>query len=77
MILSPQLPHSGWGSSNSTSKMPHAKELMRVLLIMNDIKILVADDYVHKPFSPSVLVVRVQSLLKRSGTLKGEIRRAG
>ena len=29
-----------------------------------------ADDYVHKPFSPVVLVARIQSLLKRAGVLK-------
>jgi len=26
-----------------------------------------ADDYIHKPFSPSILVARVESLLKRTG----------
>lgn len=28
-----------------------------------------ADDYIHKPFSPSILVARVESLLKRTGFL--------
>lgn len=36
-----------------------------------------ADDYVHKPFSPSVLVARVQALLKRAHALKGVIRTFG
>jgi two-component system, OmpR family, response regulator ResD len=36
-----------------------------------------ADDYVHKPFSPSILVARVQSLLKRSGAIKAEKKTLG
>ena len=33
-----------------------------------------ADDYIKKPFSPSVLVARVQSLLRRAGSEKLEIK---
>jgi two-component system, OmpR family, response regulator ResD len=77
IILDVMMPHmDGW------EVLKEIKSISSVPIIMLTAKAeesdqlmgckLGANDYVTKPFSPSVLVARVENLLKRTGRIQGQ-----